>query len=350
MKHSVLLRYLAGMILLLILAVPTTAELSTITSISPAVGYTGSSTTVTITGTNFNTSSVTVRLMMEDENNITAADPTTLTDTSIVCKFTISSSKTTGDWDLVVINEDGSEVVKSEGFSIRDPMVLTSISPTYARTNNESVDVTLVGTGLADVSDLYLYNEDYDNITASNVDAVSSTKVTGSFDLTDEDEASYEVCVMDSFSTRKCGLSFEITTDAVGSIDISSSPTGASIYVDSAYMGTTPDSVEDLDIGSHKVILKKTGYTDWGKLVKVTEGGTTTVDADLEAITISPTPLPTTVPTTVKITQKVTTAKVPTAWPSSTTATTNTTQESPLDGAVVLGAIGLGIVVLRRKY
>jgi hypothetical protein len=346
MKHAVLPLFLAGMILLLSLAVPVAAGSSTISKISPAVGYTGSSTTVTITGTNFNESSVKVKLMMEDESNITST-VSSFNSTGIVCKFTISSSKTPGDWDLVVINEDDSEAVKVEGFAIRDPMTLTSISPAYAQVNNASVDVMVVGAGLSDVSGLYLFSSDYGNITASNVDAVSATKVKGSLDLTDAVEDSYYVCVRDSFGTPQCDLSFEITTDAVGSIDISSSPTGASIYVDGSYIGTTPGSADNLVEGSHRVLLQKTGYSDWAKMVKVTEGDTTIVDADLAAVTTAPTTVPTTIPATVKTTVK-STLKVPTPWPTATTLPATTA--SPVDPVIIAGALGiwLGFVVHRK--
>jgi len=64
--------------------------------------------------------------------------------------------------------------------------------------------------------------------------------------------------------------------------------------------------VDDLAEGSYKVVLKKSGYSDWGKIVKVTEGDTTTVDADLDALTAAPTAAPTTAPTTVKTVAKST--------------------------------------------
>jgi hypothetical protein len=339
MKHSVLPLILTGSILLLILAVPVTAESSAISTITPVVGYTGSSTTVTITGTDFNTSSVTVRLMMEDESNITGT-VSSLTSTEIECRFTISSSRATGDWDLVVINEDESEVVEAGGFAIRDSLTLTSISPSDARANNESVDVTVAGSGLSDVSWLYLYNADYDNITATLEDIVSD-EITGTFDLTDTEEDTYDVCVVDSFGTTECDLTFEITTDAVGTIEISSSPSDASIYVDGSYFGTTPDAVTDLIEGYHKVVLKKTGYSDWGKMVAVSDGDTVTVDAELAVLTTVPTTILTTAwttaPATVRTTQASTIA-VPTPWPSATTTT-----ESPVDPAIIIGAVGIGL-------
>jgi len=346
MKKSIVLSGCIIMMLLLVMA-PVTAESSTISTISPSVAYLGSTTTVTITGTDFNTTSVKVKLMMDDESNITSTI-SSHTDTEIICKFTISSGKTTGDWDLVVINDDDSEVVSSGGLTLREPMTLSSISPATARTNNDSVDITVVGTGLSEVSSLYLYHKNYDNVSAT-IDDMDDEEITGTFDLTDVDELTYKVCVLDSFGTAECDLSFEVTSDAVGTIDVSSSPSGASVYIDNTYVGTSPVSVEDLDVGSHKLILKKSGYSDYTKLVKVTEDDTTTVDADLAVITTAPTtvaatslptPLPTTAPTTVRtiVTNTVT------SWPTATT-----TQESPIGPLAIIGAVGLAFIVLKRR-
>jgi hypothetical protein len=347
MKHSVITQYFIVLILLLVVVVPVAA--TSITSISPSVGYLGTTPSVTITGTGFNASEGKVKLMMDDESNITGS-LTSWSDTSIVCKFTISSSKTTGDWDLIVINDqDGTYATKT--FAIKNAMSVTSISPVSGRTNNDSVDFTVKGTGLSDVEYVYLYNSDYDNITASASDT-SSTSVTGTFDLTDATEETYKVCTMDSSNTRKCfsSVTFDITSDAVGSMDVSSSPSGASLYVDGSLVGTTPYTVEDLDEGSHKVVIQKSGYVEWGKMVKITSGGTTTVDADLAEITTeatqapAATPIPT-VPTAVKTTMKASTIKVPTTWPS----TVATTQASPVGLLAILGAVGFAFIVLKKK-
>jgi hypothetical protein len=346
MNHSCLVLCLTGTLMLLALIVPVAADQPTINLISPAAGYnSGTLSGVVIMGSNFNlTSSLgTVVLMKTGETNITAT-VTSLSSTALTCRFYLSG-KSAGTWDVVVVNQDGSYISYPYGFTIRSYMTLTSISPTSARTNNNSVAVTVVGTGLSDVTDLYLYNSNYNNISAGSVNPVSSTTVTGIFDLTDMNEATYNVCVMDSSNTQKCGLSFEITTDKVGEIDISSTPSGAGVYVDSTYMGITPYAMKNVVIGSHVVKLTKDGYLDWSKIVKVTNGGISTVDADLSAITTtSVTTVPTSAPTTVKTSLKVTTAKVPTTYPKTTT-----TKASPVEGAVVLGAIGLGIVVLHRK-
>ena len=110
-------------------------------------------------------------------------------------------------------------------------------------------------------------------------------------------------------------------------------------------MGTTPITVDDLDVGTHKIILKKSGYTDYSRSVKVTNAGTTTIDASLEAITTAPTvstPVPTTAPTTVKTTRKSTIA-TPTPWPSDTP-----TPASPVGTLVIVGAIGLALIAVRK--
>lgn len=349
MRNSLMKACLSGMVLVLILAVPAAAESSTITSISPEVGYTGATTTVTITGTDFNTSSVDVRLMMEDKSNITATI-SSHTGTKIVCKLTLSSAKTKGAWDLVVINEDGSEVVASEGFTIRSPMKLTSISPELAQANDDDVEFTVDGSGLADVTSVYLTSSSYGTVTAA-LDDIDSTDVTGIFDLTDVTDDTYDVCVTDDFGTIECDLEFEVTTDEVGELDISSTPTGASIYVDSEYMGTTPDVIEELSEGYHKVSLVRTGYTDWGKLVKITSGDTTTIEAELETITLvttmrtqePATTTPTAVPTTRATTRVTSSLTVPTPWPASTT-----TQESPAGIPAIIAAVGVAVLAVKR--
>jgi hypothetical protein len=349
MKQRLFIPCCIALVLVSALAIPASAESSTITSISPAAGYTGSTTTVTIAGTDFNESSVTVRLMMDDESNITAS-VSSFSSTAIVCKFTISSSKTTGDWDLVVINEDGSEVVSSGGFAIRDPMTLESVSPESARTNNDYVEFMLEGSGLSDVSILYLYRSGYDNVTAT-IDDVDDDEITGIFDLTDADILTYKVCVLDSYGTAECGLSFDVLSDAVGTLDVSSTPSGASVYIDNELVGTTPLSDEDLDVGSHKLIIKYSGYSDYTKLVKITEGDTITVDASLSGITTAPTSTrttsPTTVPTTISVTRKSTGA-VATPWPTST-ATSTPVQESPFDIVLIVAGIGLGLFAFRKR-
>jgi hypothetical protein len=355
MKSPIFILGIAGVLLLFMLVMPVAADPS-ITKISPTYGYRGDTVTMTITGTGFDlpasSSNKYVRLMMDDEDNITASSISSKSSTKIVAVFSgskISSSVTKGEWSVVVINDDGTEAVDSEAFTISDDMTLSSISPVSAKTNTDDVSFTLTGSDLSDVTDVYLYKSGYTNISASDVSAASST-VTGTFDLSDADQLTYKVCVMDSTGISKCSSSvtFQVTTDEVGELDVSSSPSSANIYVDSVYKGTTPSAITDVAPGSHVLKVTKDGYSDWSQIVKVTDGDTTTISANLQTITTTvATSAPTAAITTVRTPLPVTTIKVPTSIKTTTTATT---QASPVELGVIFGAIGLGMVVLHRKH
>lgn len=315
--HTILL----GLLVLLLLAFPVSAESSTISDINPKYGYTGTSQTVTITGSNFNLTAVTPKLIMTGKGNITSTTITSHDASTIVCKFSIPSDSV-GTWNVLVVNSDGSETpVKVDAFTIRVPVTLSSVTPDNGRRNNVSTKISVAGTGLSDISNMFLYNADYTNTSASTTSVISSTLVNATFDLTSKTVDTYKICVVDSFGTTTCGLSFKITSDSVGSIEVSSTPSSADLYLDGTYKGTTPITIDNLDIGSYKLILKKDGYVDWMRTAKVTNGDTTSFTANLEVKTTQPTttatPVPTTAPTTVRTTRK-STVTTPTPWPSDT--------------------------------
>jgi hypothetical protein len=67
---------------------------------------------------------------------------------------------------------------------------------------------------------------------------------------------------------------------AQASLSIDSSPTGADIEIDGAFVGNTPSTLS-VAPGSHKIAVKKKGFTDWTKTLNVT-GGTVHLNAELE--------------------------------------------------------------------
>jgi hypothetical protein len=343
MKKRFFLLCVMGTLLVLSLAVPVSAlDPPAISSITPAYGYNGASARgVVIAGTGFNVTSSLgkVRLITDGESNISAT-VTAYTDTSLTCTFPISG-ETAGDWDVVVVNRDLQEAVLPGGFTIKNAITLTSLSPVRAQTNSSGT-ITVVGSGLSDIESMYLDNADYDNITV-DITSQTSTRIIGTIDLDNTNPDSYDLCVVDPVGTVECDLQFEIVTDQVGSIEIDSSPSGAKIYLDSAYAGTTPDTIDDVSPGYHKVLVSKTGYEDWSQLVTVKSGTTISVNADLDAVqTAIATGIATVTPTNTVL--KTSTKKVSTPWP------TTTTQASPLELPVVVAAIALGFVVLSRKY
>jgi hypothetical protein len=331
----------------------TYSNLNSISTISPAAGQRGDTVTVTITGTNFTTTQGDVWLEKSGENDIEADSISSWTSgNTIVCKFKIGSSKDTGTWNVVVRTgwDPNAYIVKANAFTITEKMTLTSISPVTGRVDND-VDFTLKGKNFDEdmIKKVFLYKKGNTNITDDNVDVKLSSELKGTFDLDDAEEDSYDVCIEDKSGIVECDLEFEVTTNDVGSIDFSSSPSGAAIYIDNIANGTTPNTVDDLLVGSYKVVLKKSGYEDWGKIVNVEEDEETEVDAKLYAVaTATPatqaTPVPPTATrTTVRTTAK-STIKIPTTWVDTPT----TTAESPLDPAIIIGAVGLVFVALRK--
>ena len=63
-------------------------------------------------------------------------------------------------------------------------------------------------------------------------------------------------------------------------ISVSSIPANADIEMDGSFVGTTPSAI-DVTPGEHSVLVKRTGYKNWERKLKVT-GGSINVSAELE--------------------------------------------------------------------
>jgi hypothetical protein len=66
-----------------------------------------------------------------------------------------------------------------------------------------------------------------------------------------------------------------------GTLSVSSSPSGAAVYVDGIYQGVTSTTVGNLVPGSHSVRLTKAGYQDWTGTVSISAGATTYLNPTL---------------------------------------------------------------------
>jgi CRISPR/Cas system-associated exonuclease Cas4 (RecB family) len=69
---------------------------------------------------------------------------------------------------------------------------------------------------------------------------------------------------------------------SVNRISVSSTPANADIELDGNFVGNTP-SVIEVTAGEHSVVVKKTGYKDWERKLKVT-GGAVNISAELEKL------------------------------------------------------------------
>jgi hypothetical protein len=180
------------------------------------------------------------------------------------------------------------------------------------------------------------------------VTSYSATRLTGTFNLNSQTPGTYQVCVSNDATTYVCGLPFVITTPGAsnGTLYVQSSPSGAAIYVDSMYLGKTTATFYNITPGSHNVHLIEPGYSTWSDTVTITSGNTTYEYATLTATAVAVTPattMPTTTRTTVGTTSK-STYKTITPWP------TKTPTKAPDEPLVIIGAVGVGIIILRKDY
>lgn len=76
--------------------------------------------------------------------------------------------------------------------------------------------------------------------------------------------------------------------ETVGTLSVTSSPGGASVYIDGAYQGTTPCTILDVDACQHLIQVQLAGYESHAENVRVTAGETTSMDVVLEAVAAQP--------------------------------------------------------------
>jgi hypothetical protein len=239
--------------------------------------------------------------------------------------------------------------------------VLSSISPSRGITNTTVKISSLAGSNFASNANIRLKRSGY-GYAEGSVTSVNSagTKITGSIDLNGQAPGTYEICVYNDAYTYACGLTFTITgpdngsggTDdfTPGSIKFETDPPGATIYLDNAGVGTSSFTYLNAVPGTHSVVIRKTGYQDYSGTVIVSEGRSATFSArltpleeDTPAAVLLPAE-PATTPARAVTTIRKSTMKVPTTWPG-----TVTPEESPVDPVIVIGALLLAFISLRKR-
>ncbi|MGB9176770.1 MAG: PEGA domain-containing protein [Methanoregula sp.] len=82
------------------------------------------------------------------------------------------------------------------------------------------------------------------------------------------------------------------TLQTVGALTVTTSPAGATIYIDGAQRGISPATIPRLFPGSHTLLLKLDGYQDLSAPVTITAGQTETVTFALSPLTAAGTAIP----------------------------------------------------------
>ena len=73
-------------------------------------------------------------------------------------------------------------------------------------------------------------------------------------------------------------------------LHLSSTPSGAEVYVDNVFRGYTPLSLSDIPAGQHTLLLKHTGYNDWTEYVTFAAGQAVEKDVALSPVSVPPAP------------------------------------------------------------
>lgn len=320
----------------------------TIISISPTSASNSGWQTIEIVGTGFSGSAVT--LTKTGQVTVTGANTaTTDTATTLSRNFNLNGIAS-GTWNIFILNSDGVNVTGLFTVNSATAATVTSISPTTGAVNT-SVSTTIAGTGFVPTSAKIRLYRSGNYIGGSVNSGGTATQLTGSFNLNQATPGAYDVCVLpDGTETSKiCSPTFTIlstATAANGTINVKSAPSIAKIFLNSVYQGYTPLTLDNITPGTYTVIIRSAGFNEYSESVKVTAGNISYVTASLvltPEVTTAPTTAPKTTVSTVKTTAK-STAKVPTPWPSATP-----TPASPVSVLAILGAVGVGLIVLRKR-
>jgi len=170
----------------------------------------------------------------------------------------------------------------------------TSVSANLQQSANAYVQIASYPSGAAVYIDgTYVGNTQYS--TASNPNYMhagpftSGTSHTLLFSLDGYNSYSTSF-ILSSGETRTISVTMTPTTPVVttGTLQISSDPSGADVYVDNAFRGVTPVNLNDITVGTHTVLLQNSGYDDWSQSISFSAGQTVE-----RTVVLSPTVIPT---------------------------------------------------------
>jgi hypothetical protein len=348
LNHLSSVTVMDGETVTLSITLTTTSSTPAISSITPSSASNSGSQTIVIAGTNFSGS--TVSLTKSGQSTLIGARIGTDESTTLIRNFNLDGIAT-GTWNVEILNVDGGTVTGTFTVNSATTASISSISPTSGLVNT-TVLTTISGTGFVPNSATVRLYRSGNYIIGTVNSGGTTTQLTGTFNLDQATPGAYDVCILPDGTdiSKICSQTFTILSSASaanGSIYIQSSPTSSKVFLNNVFQGYTPMTLHNLTSGSTPLVtVRSAGYNEWSKNVAVTAGGTTTVTASLvlaPEVTTATTTVPTTTVTTVKTTVK-STAKVPTPWPSATPAPA----ASPVSIIAILGAVGVGFIVLRK--
>ena len=166
------------------------------------------------------------------------------------------------------------------------PNQVTSISPTLVSEQSPTTGALSV-TSNPSYAAVYM-DGDYQGQTAPGTPLVISAVSAGSHTVTvrlSGYEDSVSTVTVNSGQTTTVTAELPPSGPGYGTISVSSSPTGAEVYINNAKAGITPVTSDEVTPDTYTVTIRLSGYTEWSSETTVTAGSTSHVSASL-----SPTP------------------------------------------------------------
>jgi hypothetical protein len=80
----------------------------------------------------------------------------------------------------------------------------------------------------------------------------------------------------------------EIDTQNTGAINLTSTPSGASVFLDGSFKGVSSITLEKITPGKHMLKITKTGYQDWQQEVTVSSDKTIEIFVNLTLLSLAP--------------------------------------------------------------
>jgi hypothetical protein len=248
---------------------------------------------------------------------------------------------TVGSW-ILGPTVGSNTMTATSGSLSGSPVTFTATGTAVSTSSYGNISVSSTPSG----ANVYLDNE-YKGLTTLTMNNITNGNHIVIVRLTGYQDWTQNVTVLGNSTSLSATLVANTTTGVNGSFVLESSPTNAMVYIDSVLKGYTPITVYNITAESHVVRIEKSGYLIYSQRFNVTPGNTTTVSAILVAEpTATPTSAATAPPTTATTVtpKKTSTAKTYTPWPTNTP-----TQKSPVPIVITAGALGIALVVLRKK-
>ncbi|HSS98002.1 MAG TPA: PEGA domain-containing protein, partial [Terriglobales bacterium] len=73
------------------------------------------------------------------------------------------------------------------------------------------------------------------------------------------------------------------TAPAMAKLSVASVPDGADIEIDGNFSGNTPSDLE-VEPGEHSIVVKKSGYQQWERKMKLVAGSNIHLNAEMEKV------------------------------------------------------------------